>query len=82
MFKLFAVVFAAILAVVSAGPKPGLVAAAYSSPVVAAAPAVAYSAPLAYSGYPAGYVAPAVSAYHASPLAYSAYAAPVAATYY
>ncbi|XP_019877166.1 cuticle protein 16.5-like [Aethina tumida] len=85
MFKFFALVFAAVLAVVSAGPKPGLVAAAYSAPVVAgapvvaAAPAVAYSAPVAYSGYSSGYVAaPAVAA----PLAYSAYSAPLAATYY
>ena len=60
-----------------ADPKPGYVA-AYSSPLVAAAP-VAYSA--AYSA-PVAYAAPslAYSAYSAYP-AYSAYASPYVAVY-
>ncbi|KAG5883664.1 hypothetical protein JTB14_014652 [Gonioctena quinquepunctata] len=64
MFKFFAVVFAAILAVAVAAPKPGLIA----SPLVASAPLTysAYSSPLTYATGYSGY-----SAY--SPLAYSAY---------
>lgn len=64
---LFQIFFAALLAFAAASPvpepkaKPGLLAAGYSAPLVAAAPAYtaysAYSAPLAYS---AGYVAPSV----------------------
>ncbi|KAJ3629824.1 hypothetical protein MTP99_014191 [Tenebrio molitor] len=82
MFK--TIVFVALLSMAFGTPepkadpkaKPGLVAAAYTSPVIAA-PAVAYtsaySAPFAYS---AGYVSPYAAAYSAySP--YAAYSAPL-----
>ncbi|KAJ8956409.1 hypothetical protein NQ314_006735 [Rhamnusium bicolor] len=68
MFKLFAIVFAAILALAVAAPKPGVIA----SPLVAASPlayTAGYAAPIAYS---AGYSAPLA---YSSPLAYSGYAA-------
>lgn len=64
--------------------KPGLVAAAYTAPVVAAAP-VAYTAGIAPVAYTAGYTAAAplaytsgyYGAYRAYPYAYSPYTAPL-----
>ncbi|CAG9769883.1 unnamed protein product [Ceutorhynchus assimilis] len=81
MYKLF--VFAAILAIAFANPeakadpkpeaKPGIIAAAYSAPIVAAPVTytAAYSAPLTYAAAPLAYSAyPAYSAYAASYVAY------------
>ncbi|RZC37596.1 hypothetical protein BDFB_013624, partial [Asbolus verrucosus] len=74
-------VFTAIFALAFAAPepkpkaKPGLVAAAYTSPVVGGPAAVytsAYTSPLVYS---AGYVAP--SFYSAGYRAYPAYSPPL-----
>ncbi|KAG5883666.1 hypothetical protein JTB14_014654 [Gonioctena quinquepunctata] len=76
MFKFFAVVFAAILAVAVAAPKPGLIASpsiassplaysAYSAPLTTYATGYSGYSPLAYSSYnsyayPAGYAAPLI----------------------
>ncbi|KAL1517531.1 hypothetical protein ABEB36_001284 [Hypothenemus hampei] len=73
MFKIVAVVFAAILALAFAAPKaapapkPGAV--LYNAPLTYAAP-LSYSSSYAYSA-PA-YAAPIVSTYNALPLAYAA----------
>nr|XP_023023951.1 uncharacterized protein LOC111512086 [Leptinotarsa decemlineata] len=63
MFRFFAIVFAAILAIAVAAPKPSIVA----SPLVASTP-IAYSAPLTYAS---GYVASPLA--YRAPLAYSTY---------
>lgn len=78
------VFFFTILAVALCAPepkaKPGLVAAAYSAPLVAAPGLAAYSPYTAPFAYSAGYVAsPYAAAYSAYPAysAYSAYSAPL-----
>jgi hypothetical protein len=53
-------------------PKPGLIAAAYTSPVVASAFSAPYTAPFVYS---TGYLAP--SFYNGAYRAYPAYSAPL-----
>ncbi|XP_049818772.1 cuticle protein 16.5-like [Aethina tumida] len=76
MMKLIAVVFSAVLTLSTAAPKPGLVAASYSSPVLASAPVV-HGAPVVASA-PVVAAAPAVA--YSSPLAYSSgYVAPTVA---